>query len=130
MNVQLKKYPPISIIDIDMGLGDHPSPLKHLPNTPLRRSSGLFLKGPIPFDWLKKANELGGSTGIIATGLWFYVGLNNSKSFKVDSKLDQLTGVARQTRQHALRKLQQAGLVELSQHHGAYPFVKVITNPT
>jgi hypothetical protein len=130
MNALLKKYPPISTIDIEMEPGDHPPLVKHSPNTPLRRSSGLFLKGPIPFDWLKKANALGGSTGIIATGLWFYVGLNNSKSFKVDSKLDQLTGVARQTRQHALRKLQQAGLVELSQPHGAYPLVTVITNPT
>lgn len=41
----------------------------------IRGSSGLFIKGPIPLAWLQKANALGGSTGTVAAGLWFYAGL-------------------------------------------------------
>lgn len=128
MDTSLKKYPPISSIDLDKELGIYIPPHKPIPATALQRSSKLFIKGPIPFNWLKKANALGGSTGIVAVGLWLYVGLNNSKHFKIDRKLDQLAGVTRQTRQNALQKLQHAGLVKLSQHHGAYPFVEVLND--
>ncbi len=113
-------------IDLDKELGIYTPPPKPERIPILLRSSRLFLKGPIPFDWLKVANSLGGSTGIVATGLWLYVGLNNSKRFKIDSKLDQFAGVTRQTRQNALQKLQQAGLVRISQPHGAYPFIEVL----
>lgn len=127
MNTPFKKYLSISSIDVAEELGLNEPPPKPTPPPLLMRTSKLFLKGPIPFDWLKKANALGGSTGIVATGLWLYVGLNGSKRFKVDSKLDQFAGVARQTRQNALQKLERAGLIELGQHHGAYPFVEVLT---
>ena len=63
MNAQLKKYPPISIIDIGMEPEDHPPPVKHSPNTPLRRSSGLFLKGPYHLIGSKKPMRLGGAQG-------------------------------------------------------------------
>ena len=132
MHNHLPKFPNIFPIDLDKELGVY-VPVTNTPaNTPqiklTKNTSRLFLKGPIPFDWLKKANALGGSTGIVATGLWLYVGLNNSKRFKVDSKLDHFSGVARQTRQNALQKLQRAGLVELGQKHGAYPIVEIITD--
>jgi hypothetical protein len=126
MNTLSKINPAEIKIDLDKELGIYiPSPKPERIPT-LLRTSKLFLKGPIPFDWLKVANSLGGSTGIIATGLWLYVGLTNSKRFKIDSKLDQFAGVTRQTRQNALQKLQQAGLVQIIQSHGAYPFIEVI----
>ena len=120
----------IADIDIDKELGiytEEPKP----PSTskPESKNSRLFLKGPIPFTWLQKANSLGGSTGIVATGLWFYVGINSSKHFKVDSKLDQFTGVTRQTRQHALHKLETAGLVKIRNPKGSYPYVEIIGAP-
>ena len=105
-----------------------PKPISSKVSIKPKNASRLFLKGPIPFDWLQKANSLGGSTGIVATGLWFYVGLSRSKSFKIDSKLDGLTGVSRQTRQSALQKLEAAGLIKHSNHHGRYPLVEVLTS--
>ena len=90
------------------------------------KNSKLFLKGPIPFVWLQKANSLGGCTGVVATGLWFYVGINKSRYFKVDSKLDQFTSVTRQTRQNALKKLDIAGLIKLTNHDGSYPYVEIL----
>jgi hypothetical protein len=98
------------------------------PITPSKNSK-LFLKGPIPFVWLQKANSLGGSTGIVATGLWFYVGINKSRYFKVESKLEQFTGHTRQTRQNALKRLDAAGLIKLTNHDGSYPYVEVLDVP-
>jgi hypothetical protein len=116
--------------DLDKELGintDEPSP-PLIPKPP-PRTARLFLKGPIPFTWLQKANALGGSTGIVATGLWFYVGINNSKYFKVDSKLDQFTGITRQTRQHALQKMKYAGLIKIRNPQGSYPYVEILDAP-
>jgi len=93
------------------------------------KNSKLFLKGPIPFVWLQKANSLGGSTGIVATGLWFYVGINKSRYFKVDSKLDQFASVTRQTRQNAFNRLKAAGLIKLTNHDGSYPYVEILDAP-
>jgi hypothetical protein len=120
----------IASIDLDKELGrgkfETIQPEQSIQPKPASR---LFIKGPIPFDWLQKANSLGGSTGTIAIGLWFYVGINSSKYFKVDSKLDRFTGVSRQTRQSALQKLQSAGLIKLWCRHGGYPFVEVLASP-
>jgi hypothetical protein len=120
----------IADIDLDKELGLYTQELKppSMPK-PQSKTARLFLKGPIPFTWLQKANSLGGSTGIVATGLWFYVGINSSKYFKVDSKLDQFTGVTRQTRQHALQKLEIAGLVKISNPKGSYPYVEILGAP-
>jgi hypothetical protein len=117
-------------IDLDKELGRYPQESKPTSITkPPSKTSKLFLKGPIPFDWLQKANSLGGSTGIVATGLWFYAGINSSKSFKVDGKLDQFTGITRQTRQHALQKLEFAGLIKLTNLHGSYPYIEILNAP-
>jgi hypothetical protein len=126
MNIPFKNTPLKLSIDLDKELGRYVPLPTPIPTKPTQRTSKLFLKGPIPFEWLRKANALGGSTGIVATGLWLYVGLNSCKRFKVDSKLDQFAGVTRQTRQHALHKLKYAGLIKLTEHHGAYPFIEVI----
>ena len=75
-------------IDLDKELGIY-TPNK--PNPLPKRQPGLFIKGPIPLDWLKKANNLGGSTGLVAAMLWFYAGIACSKTIKLDSKIDDVT---------------------------------------
>ena len=97
-----------------------PSPIKPKPK------HRLFIKGPIPYIWLSKANAQGGSTGVIATGLWFYVGLKKSSRFKIDHHLDKFSGVSRQTRQSALIKLERAGLIRLTNKAGNYPTVEIL----
>lgn len=121
-----------SITDIDLnkelGRGKFKT-IQPQPSIKPKLTSRLFIKGPIPFNWLQKANSLGGSTGIVGIGLWFYVGINGSKYFKVDSKLDRFTGVSRQTRQSALQRLQSAGLIKYWNRHGGYPLVEVLPTP-
>jgi hypothetical protein len=92
----------------------------------IRGSSGLFIKGPIPLAWLQKANALGGSTGTVAAGLWFYAGLNKSRRFRIDRRLDQLCCVTRQTRNIVLGRLQSHSLINIYPKRGAYPTIEVL----
>lgn len=101
------------------------NPPPKLAITGTKPTTRLFIKGPIPLGWLQSANRLGGSTGVVAMALWFYAGLNKSARFKIDSKLDRLAGVTRQTRQQALEKLERAGLVKLFSRPGAYPEIEI-----
>ena len=90
------------------------------------RSAGLFIKGPIPFSWLQKANQLGGSTGAVATALWFYVGIHKGRRFRIDQRLDQLCGLTRQTRSAVLARLEAHGLIVVHPKRGAYPTIEVL----
>jgi hypothetical protein len=110
-------------IDLDKELGIY-TPNK--PNPLPKRQPGLFIKGPIPLDWLKKANNLGGSTGLVATMLWFYAGIACSKTIKLDSKIDDVTGLTRQTRQGILKRLEWHGLIKLFPQRGGYPRVTIL----
>ena len=86
----------------------------------------LFTKGPIPYWWSYRANQLGIATGLIAQCLWFYVGINSSYTFKLDGNIDLLSGISRQSRQRCLKRLHDAGLIVLSPLRGAYPIVTIL----
>jgi hypothetical protein len=86
----------------------------------------LFTKGPIPYWWSYRANQLSNATGVIAQCLWFYVGINGSYTFKLDGNIDLLSGLSRQSRQRCLKRLHDAGLIELSLLRGAYPIVTIL----
>jgi hypothetical protein len=120
--LQPKKFSLLDI-DLDKELGIS-APIKPKP-APLRQP-GLFIKGPIPLDWLKRANNLGGSTGLVAAMLWFYAGITGSKTVKLDSKIDDVTGLTRQTRQLILKRLEIHGLIKLSPQRGGYPRVTIL----
>lgn len=130
MTYQYPKTPfSIKDLDLDKVLGictpgnPRPKLVTHLPPS---RSTQLFIKGPIPFSWLKKANAIGGCTGIIAVALWFYAGLHSSRRFRIDSRLDQLCGLSRQTRDQILRRLRDHGLIKLTPKQGAYPTIEIL----
>ncbi len=113
-------------IDLDKVLGITTKDVRLAPQLRPPQTNRLFIKGPIPFNWLRRANAIGGTTGIVATSLWFYVGLNGAKTFKVDGRLDQLCGLSRQTRDKCLKSLHTHNLLRLSPHHGSYPWVQIL----
>lgn len=86
----------------------------------------LFTKGPIPYWWSYRANQLGIATGLIAQCLWFYVGINGSYTIKLDHNIDLLSGISRQSRQKCLKRLHDAGLIKLALLRGAYPIVTIL----
>ena len=117
-------------IDKELGIATTNNPLPEpVPASSTPRPYRLFIKGPIPFDWLQKANGVGGGTGIVAVALWFYAGLHGSKRFKIDSRLDGLCCLTRQTRHHILKRLECRGLIKLFTRRGAYPTVEILDPP-
>jgi hypothetical protein len=92
----------------------------------MQTKSHLFIKGPIPYLWSYKANQLGIATGLIAQCLWFYAGINGSYTFKLDHNIDFLSGIKRQSRQQCLKRLHEAGLIKLALLRGAYPIVTIL----
>ena len=92
----------------------------------MAKTSHLFIKGPISYDWIKLATSLGKSPGLVGWGLWLYKGLNGSNEFKIDHKLCELNTLSRQVRQKGLRKLEMAGLIKLHQPKGEYPYVTIL----
>lgn len=119
-------------LDLDKELGvvtDCNLSPNRVPPTPKPRPYRLFIKGPIPFDWLQRANGIGGSTGIVAVALWFHAGLHGSRRFKIDSRLDALCCLTRQTRDHILKRLEHRGLIKLFPKRGAYPTVEILDPP-
>ena len=125
-NSSIHKALSLDQIDLDKELGIS---IKDVPLVPQQRppqTNRLLIKGPIPFGWLRRANAIGGTTGIVATSLWFYVGLNGAKTFKVDGRLDQLCGLSRQTRDKCLKRLHTHRLLRLSPHHGSFPWIQIL----
>jgi hypothetical protein len=104
----------------------HPAKPDGIQTDGVTRGSKLFIKGPIPLAWLQQANGLGGSTGIVANGLWFYAGINKSRRFRIDRRLDQICCVTRQTRNIALERLKTRGLITIYPKRGGYPTIEIL----
>ena len=95
----------------------------------MTKTDKLFIKGPIPFDWLMMANNIGGKAGMVGNALWLYVGLKKSLTFKIDGKLDLLCGISRQARQLNLKKLEACGLIKFTTPKGCFPQVEILKPP-
>ena len=95
----------------------------------MTKTDKLFIKGPIPFDWLMMANNIGGKAGMVGHALWLYVGLKKSLIFKIDGKLDLLCGISRQARQLNLKRLEAHGLIKFTTPKGGFPHVEILKHP-
>ena len=87
---------------------------------------GRFLKGPIPLIWLIKASCLPGRTLEVAIVLWFLSGVKKSKVIALPNKILSEFGVDRYAKKRALDRLEEAGLVSVSQSTGRSPIVTIL----
>jgi len=85
-----------------------------------------FIKGPIPFDWMAKANALPGKAGPVGLGLWFLEGVQRKRAIKLTGEIEILAGCERKAVANALKELEQAGLIAVTRHKGARPMVEVL----
>ena len=91
-----------------------------------KRPESKFIRGPIPFDWMKRANKLGGKVGAVGLALWFLSGLRKSKDFKITGEVEELAAVDRKTLYRALEALESSGLISLRRLEGARPIVTLL----
>ena len=94
--------------------------------TRVRKSGGKFIKGPIPVEWLQRANLLGGPCSALATALWFGWGISKGAPFRVTHGLLNQLGVNLRSGRRALSTLESAGLVSVKRGRGRCPVVTIL----
>lgn len=94
-----------------------------------RRQKGMFIKGPIPLDWITKAACLPGKTMNTALALWFLNGLFLGKSFKFTRSTYKKFGVSRFAVSKHLKDLEESGLITVERAPGRALIVMVIEEP-
>lgn len=91
--------------------------ISQLPKGRLRHRGGqLFIKGPIPWDWILRAGRLPGKTLHVAIVLWQLAGLKRARTFKLN--LRTMPWMTRAAARRGLRALANAGLVEIAYKPG------------
>lgn len=89
------------------------------------RPEGLFLKGPIPWDWLSLAAGLPGHALHVALALWFRAGIERSVRVRLTRKVLSMLGVSRFSGYRGLKALEEAKLVEVERHVGRCPLATI-----
>lgn len=88
-----------------------------------------FIKGPIPFDWMAKANTLPGKAGPVGLGLRFLEGVQRNRSVKLTGEVEVLAGCERKAVANALIQLEQAGLISVLRQPGMRPRIEILDIP-
>jgi hypothetical protein len=91
------------------------------PTRPLRK--GLFLRGPVPLAWLRRAAELPGKALAVGLALWFLSGMKKRRTLRLTRRTLQRFGVGRKPGYLALKNLEIAGLVCVRRQVGKSPIV-------
>jgi hypothetical protein len=116
-----------------MSNGDATVPTQRLiwdPTTGKHREwekTNSFIKGPIPLDWVKRANALPGKAGAVGIALWFLAGVKRSLTFKVTAEAERVAACTRQAFSQGLYALEGAGLIAVNRQTGTRPEVDIRT---
>ncbi len=86
----------------------------------------LFLRGPVPMDWLSQAAELPGKTLNVALAIWWINGMTQSESFKLTRKSLSLLCIKRDAASTSLKRLEGAGLIKVQRKVGQRPTISII----
>ena len=83
----------------------------------------LFLRGPIPLEWLARAAALPGKTLNVAIALWWHHGMAKDQPFKLTRRALKDLSVERDAAGLALTRLEQAGLIQVERNPGQRPTI-------
>jgi len=89
----------------------------------------LFVKGPIPLEWLGRAADLPGKTINVAIALWWRHGMAKGKSFKLTQMSLKYLSVERAAASAGLVRLEQAGLIQVVPRPGQRPLISIVLAP-
>ena len=94
-----------------------------------KRTTGPFVKGPIPLMWLLQVAQLPGKAPLlIALALFYLAGLRKTKrGLRLTKKTWEQFGIKRRSSYNALNALEAAGLVSVERKTGCSPVVDIIT---
>jgi len=85
-----------------------------------------FLRGPIPLDWLSAAARLPGKAINVGIALWWLAGMSKSGVLKLTRQAQLALNISKDAERDGLRRLQQAGLIELTARPGQRHTVRIV----
>lgn len=86
----------------------------------------LFLKGPIPLNWLRVAARLPGKALNVSLAIRWHHDMAAGTPIKISKKAMDLFGFSADASHDALRRLESAGLVEVTRLPGQKPLIKLV----
>lgn len=84
-----------------------------------------FIKGPIPLNWISRANALPGKAGAVGLALWFLVGVQGSRTVKLTGEVERIAGCGRKAVYRALAEMALHQLIEINRRSGARPIIRL-----
>jgi hypothetical protein len=91
-------------------------------------SSRLFIKGPIPLEWLSAVARLPGKCLNVAMAIQWLLGMSGGKPVKLTSRALRSLNVSDDTTSDCLRRMEQAGLIDVTRQSGQRPVICVRDN--
>jgi hypothetical protein len=96
---------------------------------PRHKQGELFLRGPIPWNWLSIAMDLPPTAVRVGLALWFLAGCKKSGEISPTWRTWRKCGVHRNSAYRGLEYLERAGLVSVKRHRGRCPIVTLQPAP-
>jgi len=90
----------------------------------------LFIKGPIPMDWISAAAKLPGKAIHVALALYWMGGMNPQKRFKITRRALDLFNVSDDAYRDALLRMEAANLIRVSRSPGQRAQVEIVRDIT
>lgn len=109
--------------------GRDPTPIHRTTLPPRHRPGELFLKGPIPWNWLSAAARCGGKALHVTLVLWLESCMKRTREVKLSRRHLLSLGVLRDAGSRGLDKLEKAGLVQVTRLPGCSPRVRLLDVP-
>jgi len=89
---------------------------------------GTYIRGPIPFEWLKAAAALPGKSLHTGLAIWLLAEIEKSRTIALSNAQASYFSVDRNAKYRALDWLETAGLIEVKRKLGQSPLVTLIEN--
>ena len=86
----------------------------------------LFIKGPIPLEWISTAENLPGKAINVALALYWMGGMNPQKRFKITRRALGLFNVSDDAYRDALLRMEAAKLIRVSRSPGQRALVEIV----
>jgi hypothetical protein len=91
-----------------------------------RRHNGLFIRGPISYEWFAAASRCPNRALTLAIQLCFMDGCSKGEPIAINLSRQTNLGLDRWAAQRALKALEAAGLVSVERRNGARPVVTLL----
>ncbi len=124
--ISMKESPPIPVDPFGLPQQGIPtlSPRFHAP-----KRRGLFLKGPVPLEWLATAAGCGGKALAVAVLLWHRRGVTGSADVSLSRPLRDRFGISASTFRRAVLALERVKLVAVTRSPGCSHRLVILDEP-